>query len=131
MFAERLPIKTNNPYFQVRSDILPLVRYYGGNSQSNGRLPVLSLVNKSSAGDDYFINQGDNSMQFIIKKQTTINSVITEIYDANGRPAKLDEHSSVIYKFEMPYLPPQITPFNSSVDYENAEEQLMLKKKKK
>ncbi len=131
MFAEKLPRKTNIPFFQVRSDILPMVKYYGGNEQSNGRLPVLSLVNKSFSGTDYFVNQGDNSMEFIIKRRITINSVVTEIFDNNGRPAILDPHSSVIYKFEVPYRPPQITPFSTSIELQEAEEQQLLKKNSK
>jgi hypothetical protein len=131
MFAEKLPRKTNIPFYQVRSDILPMVKYYGGNSFTNGRLPVLSLVNKSFSGTDYYVNQGDNSMEFIIKRRITINSVTTEIFDSNGRPAVLDPHSSVIYKFQIPYMTPQITPFKTSAELEEAEQQKQLQKTKK
>jgi len=128
MYAEKLPRKTNIPFYQVRSDILPMVKYYGGNSFTNGRLPVLSLVNKSFSGTDYYVNQGDNSMEFIIKRRITINSVTTEIFDSNGKPAVLDPHSSVIYKFQVPYNTPQITPFKTSAELEEAEQEKLQKK---
>jgi len=131
MYAEKLPRKTNIPFYQVRSDILPMVKYYGGNNQTNGRLPVLSLVNKSFSGTDYYVNQGDNSMEFIIKRRITINSVTTEIFDSNGRPAVLDPHSSVIYKFQIPYMTPQITPFKTSAELEEAEQEKLQKKQTK
>ena len=131
MYAEKLPRKTNIPFYQVRSDILPMVKYYGGNNQTNGRLPVLSLVNKSFSGTDYYVNQGDNSMEFIIKRRITINSVTTEIFDSNGRPAVLDPHSSVIYKFQVPYNTPQITPFKTSAELEEAEQEKLQQKQKK
>ncbi len=131
MFAEKLPRKTNIPFYQVRSDILPMVKYYGGNSFTNGRLPVLSLVNKSFSGTDYYVNQGDNSMEFIIKRRITINSVVTEIFDSNGKPAVLDPHSSVIYKFQIPYMTPQITPFKTSAELEEAEQEQQQKLQKK
>ena len=129
MYAERLPRKTNIPFFQVRSDILPMVKYYGGNKQSSGRLPVLALVNKSFSGTDFFVNQGDNSMEFIIKRRTTLNSITTEIYDSGGLPAVLDAHSSVIYKIEIPYTPPNITQFETSEEFETAQEVKNQKKK--
>merc|ERR1711966_530954 len=94
MFGERLPRKTDIPFYQVRSDILPTIKYFGGNNNTSGKLPVLSLVNKSFSGTDYYVNQGDNSMEFIITKRITINNITTEIYDSNGRPALLDRHSS-------------------------------------
>ena len=130
MFAEKLPRKTNIPFYQVRSDILPMVKYYGGNNQTNGRLPVLTLVNKSFSGVDYFVNQGDNSMEFIIKRRITINSVTTEIFDSNGKPAILDPHSSVIYKFQVPYVTPQITPFKTSAEYQESLDLEQMKKNK-
>ena len=123
--------KVDIPFFQIRSDILPLVKYYGGNNQTNGRLPVLSLVNKSFSGTDYYVNQGDNSMEFIIKRRITINSVTTEIFDSNGNPAVLDPHSSVIYKFQIPYITPQITPFKTSAELEEAEQLQQMQKEKK
>jgi hypothetical protein len=94
---------------------------------------VLSLVNKSFSGTDYYVNQGDNSMEFIITKRITINNITTEIYDSNGRPALLDPHSSVIYKVQVPYNPPQITPFSTSLEYTtamNMEKQKQKKNKK-
>ena len=131
MYAERLPRKTNIPYYQIRSDILPMVKYYGGNKQTNGRLPVVSLVNKSFGGNDYMVNQGDNSMEFIITRRTTINSVTTEIFDSNGIPAVLDPHSCIIYKFQIPYITPQITPYLTSAELEEAEQQQIQKKQTK
>jgi hypothetical protein len=133
MFGERLPRKTDIPFYQVRSDILPTIKYFGGNNQTSGKLPVLSLVNKSFSGTDYYVNQGDNSMEFIITKRITINNITTEIYDSNGRPALLDPHSSVIYKVQVPYNPPQITPFSTSLEYTtamNMEKQKQKKNKK-
>lgn len=127
--ADVLPSKTNIPFYQVRSDILPILKYYGGDEQSNGRLPVLAIVNKSSPSADFMVNQGDNSMSFIIKKRTILNTVTTEIFDNYGRPAILDEHSSVIYKIEVPYNEPLLTQFNTLGEFEEAE-QLQQKKKK-
>ena len=130
MFGERLPRKTKIPFYQVRSDILPTIKYIGGNNNTSGRLPVLSLVNKSFSGTDYYVNQGDNSMEFIITKRITINNITTEIYDSNGVPALLDPHSSVIYKIQVPYNPPQITPFATSLEYTTAMNLEKQKKKK-
>ena len=129
MFAEILPQKTDIPFYQVRSDILPPLKYYGGNNQSSGKLPVMAIVNKSFAGTDFFVNQGDNSMSYIVKKTITLNNIVTEIFDNYGRPALLDKHSSIIYRFEIPYTPPLVTPFNSLGEAEAAEAQARLKKK--
>ena len=130
MFSDRLARKTDIPFYQIRSDILPLVKYYGGDNQSNGKLPVLAIVNKSFSGTDFFVNQGDNSMEYIIKKQITINTVVTDIFDNFGRPALLDKHSSIIYRFELPYIAPEISPFTNLNEAEVAESQKQPIKKK-
>ena len=123
MFANILPSKSNIPFYQVRSDIIPVLKYYGGDNQSNGRLPVVAIVNKSMAGADYFVNQGDNSMEYIIKKRIVLNTVTTEIFDNYGRPAILDEHSSVIFRIQLPYNEPNVTPFSNLGELEEAEEE--------
>lgn len=123
MYADVLPSKSNIPFYQVRSDIIPLLKYYGGDEQTNGRLPVVAIVNKSMAGADYFVNQGDNSMEYIIKKRITINTVTTEIFDNFGRPALLDDHSSVIFRIQVPYNEPNVTPFNNLAELEQEEQE--------
>jgi len=128
MFADVLPLKSNIPFYQVRSDIIPILKYYGGNNQQNGKLPVVAIVNKSMAGADYFVNQGDNSMTYIITKRVVLNTVTTEIYDNFGRPAILDEHSSVIFRIQVPYNEPNVTPFLTLGEFEEAQEQEQNKK---
>lgn len=127
--ADVLPSKTNIPFYQVRSDVIGLTKYYGGNEQSNGKLPVVAIVNKSTPSADFMVNQGDNSMSYIIKKRTVLNTVTTQIFDNYGRPAILDEHSSIIYKIEVPYNEPLLTPFDTLGEFEEAE-QLQEKKNK-
>ncbi len=120
MYAMDLPKKTNIPFYQIRSDILPAIQYFGGNRDSSSNLPVVAIVNKAFPGADYYSVSGDDSMEFIFKKRVVLNSIITEIYDNNGRPAKLDGFSSIIYRIEKLYTPPKILPFQTQAEYEES-----------
>ena len=133
MYSLNLPKKTNIPFYQIRCDILPSIEYFGGNKEASLRLPCIAIVNKSFPGADYYSVSGDSSMEFIFKKRTVLNSIITEIYDNNGRPARLDSYSSIIYRIEGIYNPPEILPFTNQAEYDlflqNEEEKKKKKKK--
>ena len=132
LFAEKLASKTITPFYQIRSDILSdQFRYFGGDLQSSGRLPCVSIVNKSQPGADYFSQS--SSQEYIIKKRLVINNIVTEIYDNIGMLAKnISPYSSIIYRIERMYeAPAQSIPFSTIEDYENAIMEEEAKKKNK
>lgn len=133
LFAERLASKTLIPFYQIRSDILQdQFQYFGGNKNMSGRLPCVTMVNKSEPGADYY-SQSSSGVEYIIKKRLVINNIVTEIYDNVGRLAKnISPFSSIIYRIEKMYNPPgQSIPFNTIRDMEMAELEKENQKKKK
>lgn len=132
MFAEKLASKTLTPFYQIRSDILQdQFQYFGGDLQSSGRLPCVSMVNKSEPGADYF-SQTSTGVEYIIKKRLVINNIVTEIYDNMGRLAKnISPYSSIVYRIEKLYTPPaQSIPFSTIQEMELAEMEKDKKNKK-
>lgn len=133
MFAERLASKTLIPFYQIRSDILQdQFQYFGGNKNTSGRLPCVTMVNKSEPGADYY-SQSSSGIEYIIKKRLVINNVVTEIYDNVGRLAKnIAPFSSIIYRIEKMYNPPaQSIPFSTILEMEQAQLEKENEKKKK
>ncbi len=133
MFAERLASKTLIPFYQIRSDILQdQFQYFGGNQNTSGRLPCVTMVNKSEPGADYY-SQSSSGIEYIIKKRLVINNIVTEIYDNVGRLAKnVSPFSSIIYRIEKMYNPPaQSIPFSTILEMEDAQLEKENEKKKK
>ena len=93
--AEKLPVKTRQPYLLIKSDIISDTKYIGSND-SGVSLPIISVVNKDGASTDFFF--GSNNEEFTITNPKTITSVRTQILNPDGSLSNLDGDTSVIYK---------------------------------
>lgn len=93
--AEKLPVKTRQPYLLIKSDIISDTKYIGSND-SGVSLPIISVVNKDGASTDFFF--GSNNEEFTITNPKVITSVRTQILNPDGSLSNLDGDTSVIYK---------------------------------
>ena len=93
--AEKLPVKTRQPYLLIKSDIISDTKYIGSND-SGVSLPIISVVNKNGASTDFFF--GSNNEEFTITNPKTITSIRTQILNPDGSLSNLDGDTSVIYK---------------------------------
>ena len=92
------------PYYTIRSNILEGATAIGGNP-TGANLPIIAIVDKYSAANDYFMGN-PSSIQFTVTKPTMIADIKTSIHDSDGRYANVDKTSAVIYKIEKLKRPP-------------------------
>jgi hypothetical protein len=94
--AENLPTKTLRPYFTIRSDLIKQRNFVG--SQDAGQpLPVVGVVDKMNGQGDFFFQQSSDLI-FTNTTKRTITSITTSIHDPDGRLARVDKNSSVLYR---------------------------------
>tara|TARA_R110002167_G_scaffold122776_1_gene301394 strand:+ start:1449 stop:4622 length:3174 start_codon:yes stop_codon:yes gene_type:complete len=86
------------PYYTVRSSILEGSTAIGGNP-SGANLPIISIIDKYSAQNDYFLGN-PSSLVFTVTKPQMISDIITSICDSDGTYANINNTSAVIYKIE-------------------------------
>ncbi len=86
------------PYYTIRSSILEGFSAVGGNP-TGANLPIVSIVDKYSAGSDYFLGNPSN-LEFTITKSTMLSDITTSIHDSDGEYANVDKTSAVIYKIQ-------------------------------
>jgi hypothetical protein len=91
--ATDLPRKTLRGYMLIKSDILGTSQYL----LSSNPLPVMAVVNKFSANDD-FINYDGGGPVFTVTHPKTLTDIKTQILEPDGSLAKVGDSSSVIYK---------------------------------
>ena len=94
--ADNLPIKTNKPYFIIRTSILGEPTFQGG-INSNELFPVIAVVNKVNGYSDFFSLES-NQILYTITKAMTISQITTSIHDPDQSLSNVDESSSIIYK---------------------------------
>lgn len=92
------------PYYTIRSNILEGATAYGGNP-TGANLPIIAIVDKYSAANDYFMGN-PSGIQFTVTKPTMIADIKTSIHDSDGKYANVDKTSAVIYKIEKLMKPP-------------------------
>lgn len=93
------------PYYEVRSSLLEGFTALGGNP-TGAQLPIISVVDKYSAANDYFMGNPSNLI-FTITKPSVISDITTSIHDSDGEYANIDERSAVIYKIQKIRKTPQ------------------------
>ena len=86
------------PYYTIRSNILEGSSAIGGNP-TGADLPIISIVDKYSAANDYFMGN-PSDIQFTVTKPTMIADITTSIHDSDGVYANVDKTSAVIYKIQ-------------------------------
>ncbi len=86
------------PYYTIRSNILEGSSAIGGNP-TGADLPIISIVDKYSAANDYFMGN-PSDIQFTVTKPTMISDITTSIHDSDGVYANVDKTSAVIYKIQ-------------------------------
>ena len=86
------------PYYTIRSNILEGASAIGGNP-TGANLPIISIVDKYSAANDYFMGSPSN-LVFTVTKPTSLADITTSIHDSDGRYANVDKTSAVIYRIE-------------------------------
>ena len=62
-------------------------------------LPVISVLSKNYTGTDFIFSEDDGEV-FTVTKPTTITNITTGIYMPNGKLARADPRSAVIYKIQ-------------------------------
>ena len=86
------------PYYTIRSNILEGSSAIGGNP-TGADLRIISIIDKYSAANDYFMGN-PSDIQFTITKPTVIADITTSIHDSDGVYANVDKTSAVIYKIQ-------------------------------
>lgn len=86
------------PYYTIRSNILEGYSAVGGNP-TGANLPIISIVDKYSAANDYFMGN-PSDMIFTVTKPTMLSDITTSIHDSDGEYANVDKTSAVIYKIQ-------------------------------
>tara|TARA_R110000765_G_scaffold417263_1_gene519649 strand:- start:141 stop:1268 length:1128 start_codon:yes stop_codon:yes gene_type:complete len=93
------------PYYTVRSSILEGSTAIGGNP-TGANLPIISIIDKYSAQNDYFLGN-PSSLVFTVTKPQMISDIITSICDSDGTYANINNTSAVIYKIERAKTTPE------------------------
>ena len=84
------------PYFTIRSDLIKQKNFIG--SQDAGQpLPVVGVVDKMNGQGDFFFQQSSDLI-FTNTTKRTITSITTSIHDPDGRLARVDKNSAVLYR---------------------------------
>ena len=86
------------PYYTIRTNILEGASAIGGNP-TGANLPIISIVDKYSAANDYFMGS-PSDIQFTVTKPTMLADITTSIHDSDGSYANVDKTSAVIYKIQ-------------------------------
>ena len=91
--ASRKPEKQIYGYYTIRSSLIGNSQYYS----ENVMLPVICVISKNYTGADFIFSE-DNNDEFTVTKPTTITNITTSINMPNGKLARADKRSAVIYK---------------------------------
>ena len=91
--ASRKPEKQIYGYYTIRSSLIGNSQYYS----ENVMLPVICVISKNYTGADFIFSE-DNNDEFTVTKPTTITDITTSINMPNGKLARADKRSAVIYK---------------------------------
>ena len=91
-----LPRKMLRPYYCIRSDIIDMAHYLGG-EDSGQALPVCAIVNKINGYGDFYFSSGD-PLVFTATAKKMITSITTSIHSPDQTYARVNSDSCVIYK---------------------------------
>ena len=93
------------PYYTVRSSLLEGQTAIGGNP-TGANLPIISIIDKYSAQNDYFLGN-PSSLIFTVTKPQMLSDITTSVCDSDGTYANINLTSAVIYKIERGKTTPQ------------------------
>jgi hypothetical protein len=94
--GQDIPKLMTKPYYTIRTDLLDQEKYIGG-SHGGINMKIMGIVDKMNGDGDYYFTEG-GGMAFTITNPITITDITTAICEPNGRLAKVNENSAVIYK---------------------------------
>ena len=94
ILAINLPRKMASPIYLVKTDLIS-PEYIGG-PEGSSKLPVIAVVPKNSGYGDYYF--GENFTEFTITAPKTVVDITTSIIDADGKEARVDDASCVVYQ---------------------------------
>ena len=93
--ASRKPSKQIYGYYLIRSSLIDNSQFFS----ENVMLPVISVISKNYTGAD-FVFSDDASDEFTVTKAKTISNITTAIYKPDGKIARADSRSCIIYKIQ-------------------------------
>tara|TARA_R110000787_G_scaffold116663_1_gene226961 strand:- start:2331 stop:5567 length:3237 start_codon:yes stop_codon:yes gene_type:complete len=105
LIATNLQRSVLKPYYTIRSSLIQGYSSIGGNP-TGANLPLIDIIDKYSAANDYFMGS-PSGMVFTITKQTIISDIITSIHDPDGEYSNVNSTSAVVYKIEKNKITPQ------------------------
>ncbi len=96
IIAQLIPKKLAYPYLIVHSDIIQSRSTYYGSSYTT-TVPAIGFVQRNYDSSDFFYGFA-TSWRYVIDKSFVLNEFIVDIVLPTGRPAPLDDNSSIIFK---------------------------------
>ena len=114
IIAKNLPLKMDNSFYQIYSDIVPT------NYKSEGEnLNIIGICPKNYIEGDFiygFASSYTTTVEFPLK----IGSINTEIRLPNGQLAPIDQKSSVIYKVQRQMVLPNVDSIIKDISKSNS-----------
>ncbi len=98
LIASNLQRSVLKPYYTIRSSLIQGYSSIGGNP-TGANLPLIDIIDKYSAANDYFMGS-PSGMVFTITKPTIVSEIVTSIHDPDGEYSNVNETSAVVYKIE-------------------------------
>ena len=95
--AANLAQQQEDGYWTIRSTLIDNSLFMS----HSGLAPVIAVVDKSYSSSD-FIYLGDSTTDFMITKQATITDITTSLHLPDGKLARTDAKSAVIYRVVKP-----------------------------
>jgi len=123
LIAAGLPKKLSYPYLVVRTNLVLNPDYIGGQSGYE-KLPAIAYITRNYSEGDYFYSFTTN-WNFTVDMPYVVSNIVTDIRLPNGRPAPIDNNSSVIYKINKLRRLPDIL----GIDKDEEKEQKLEQKK--
>ena len=107
--ALQLPSKLDYSYLVVYSDIVPNVKYYGGASGEQ-KIPALGYISRNYSTGDFFYSFATD-WRYLVDKNYILSHFTVSIRLPNGKPAPIEDNSSIIFKVSKPkIMPPEQNP---------------------
>ena len=98
LIATNLQRSVLKPYYTIRSSLIQGYSSIGGNP-TGANLPLIDIIDKYSAANDYFMGS-PSGMVFTITKPTIISEITTSIHDPDGEYSNVNSTSAVVYKIQ-------------------------------
>ena len=97
--ASNLPLKLENPYWLIQSNIIPSSNYINNNGKKKN---ILSVVNRAYTSNDYAYGMGATTSK-IVENPIVITEITTNIFNNDFSQPLLDDGCVVVYKITKNY----------------------------